>query len=72
MALNKASKFLSLSRVNATPKIKAKENKKSEIELVFVSLTLENFFASVDRKGSQAKLLHKVPVPKSLSQKNIL
>lgn len=72
MASNKASELLYLSRVNSAPKIKAKENKKSELELVFVSLTLENFLESVDRKGSQAKLFHKVPVSKRLSEKNIL
>lgn len=60
-----------MSRVNSTPKIKAKESKKSEIELLFISLTLENFFESGDRKGSQAKQFHKVPVSKSLSQQNI-
>lgn len=43
-----------------------------EIELFFVSLTLENFFESRDQKDSQAKLFHKVPVSKSLLQQNIL
>lgn len=43
-----------------------------EIELFFVSLTLENFFELGDQKDSQAKLFHKVPVSKSLLEHNIL
>lgn len=54
-----------MSRVNSTPKIKAKESKKSEIELFFVSLTLENFLNQVTEKVLRQNYFIRSQYPKA-------